>query len=60
MTLQQRLDCPHSYADDNNKNLLCDVGDTICDGKLYECCLWDRNYKEQLEIMMEVVERKKE
>ena len=35
MTLQDRLDCPHSYATEDNKNLMCDIGDTECDGTLY-------------------------
>lgn len=53
MTLQQRIDCPHSYATEDNKNLMCDIGETECDGKLYDCCLWDIPFSEQLEIVSE-------
>lgn len=53
MTLQQRLDCPHSYATEDNKNLLCDIGDNICDGTLYRDCLMDRSFDEQMEIVKE-------
>lgn len=41
LTFQEQLDCPHSYATEDNKNLLCDIGDNICDGIVYDCCLWD-------------------
>lgn len=41
LTMQERFDCPRSYATDDNKNLLCSIGDEICDGQVYECCLWD-------------------
>lgn len=53
MTLQQRIDCKHSYATEDNKNLMCDIGETECDGKIYDCCLCDRPFSEQLEIVSE-------
>lgn len=40
LSMQERLDCPRSYADEDNTNLLCECGGT-CDGTLYDCCLWD-------------------
>lgn len=51
MTLQQRLDCPHSYATEDNTSLLCDIGNTICDGTLYQDCLMDRSFDEQIEYL---------
>lgn len=53
MTLQDRLDCPHSYAVEDNKNLMCDIGETVCDGKLYEDCLMDRSFEEQMRLIRE-------
>ena len=53
MTLQDRLDCPHSYAVEDNKNLMCDIGETICDGKLYQDCLTDRSFDEQMKLVIE-------
>lgn len=42
LTFQQRLDCPHSFNSEDNKNLQCDYEFCeICDGTLYEHCLWD-------------------
>ena len=52
MTFQQRLDCPHSYATEENKNLMCDISETECDGKIYDC-LCDRPFSKQLEIVSE-------
>lgn len=52
MTFQQRLECPHSYADDT-PNLKCEIGDTVCDGTLYECCLWDKSFSEQMGMIKE-------
>jgi hypothetical protein len=51
VTFQQRLDCPHSYAVEESKNLMCDIGEKKCDGKLYNCCLWDIPFSEQLVIV---------
>lgn len=53
MTFQQRLDCPHSYAVEENKNLMCDIGETICDGTLYQDCLLDRSVHEQMRLVKE-------
>ena len=36
LSMQERLDCPRSYADEDNTNLLCECGGT-CDGTLYDC-----------------------
>ena len=55
MTLQQRLDCPHSYTTEDNISLLCDIGNTICDGTLYQDCLMDRSFDEQMRLVKEVV-----
>lgn len=53
MTLQQRLDCPHSYATEDSKNLMCDIGETVCDGTLYQDCLVDRSFDEQMRLVKE-------
>ena len=46
ISFTDRLKCPHSYSTDDNKNLLCDynIGDGICDGVLWEHCMWDKDY----------------
>ena len=42
LQFQDRLNCPHSYNSEDNKNLQCDYEFCeICDGTLYEHCLWD-------------------
>lgn len=38
LTMQERLDCPRSFADES-PDLQCEMGGT-CDGTLYDCCLW--------------------
>jgi hypothetical protein len=53
MTLQQRIDCPHSYATEENINLMCDIGETICDETLYQDCLIDRSFDEQMRLVRE-------
>lgn len=53
MTLQDRLDCPHSYAVEESKNLMCDIGETVCDGTLYQNCLIDRSFNEQMRLVKE-------
>ena len=52
MTLQQRIDCQHSYATEDSKNLMCEYGD-VCDGTLYQDCLMDRSFGEQMELIKE-------
>ena len=52
MTLQQRIDCQHSYATEDSKNLMCECGD-VCDGKIYDCCLYDKSFSEQMELIDE-------
>ena len=51
MTLQQRIDCQHSYATEDSKNLMCDLGETVCDGTLYQDCLMDRSFNEQMRLV---------
>lgn len=47
LTFQERLDCPHSFNSEDNKNLQCDYDFCeICDGTLYEHCLWDMKISE--------------
>ena len=53
LQFQDRLNCPHSYNSEDNKNLQCDYEFCeICDGTLYEHCLWDMDER--------VIERCKE
>lgn len=53
MTLQQKLDCHHSYTTEDSTSLLCDIGNTICDGTLYQDCLIDRSFDEQMRLLEE-------
>lgn len=52
LTMQTRLDCPHSFATDDCPDLLCDY-DGKCDGELYECCLFDKSHGEQMALIQE-------
>lgn len=40
LSMQERLNCSRSYADDDTKDLMCEMG-CNCNGTLYECCLWE-------------------
>ena len=46
---QMRLDCPNSFGTDDSFHLRCEVGGGVCDGTLYECCMWDKSFAEQIE-----------
>ena len=49
LTFQERLDCPHSFNSEDNKNLQCDYEFCeICDGTLWEHCMWDMSEKMQM------------
>ena len=52
LSMKTRLECSRSYATDDSPDLLCEV-DGKCDGKLHECCLWDKSFGEQMEIISE-------
>lgn len=52
LSLKTRLECTHSYATEESIHLLCDY-DGVCDGELYECCFYDKNYNETLELIAE-------
>lgn len=52
ITLQRRLDCPHSFAMDDSPDLMCDYGGK-CTGDLYDCCLWNLSFEKQMEIIYE-------
>ena len=52
LSMAMRLKCEHSYATEDNPDLLCDF-DGKCDGKLYECCMFDKSMTEQMEIIAE-------
>lgn len=46
LSFDMRLKCRYSYATDDNKNLMCEIADKVCDGTVYmECqpdnCLYD-------------------
>lgn len=52
LTLQERLDCPHSYNSEDNKNLQCDYSFCeICDGTVWEHCFWDINKDMKAKIL---------
>lgn len=54
ISLKTRLKCPHSYATDDIHDLLCDIGDTKCDGTLYEDCLEAcGSFTEEMELIAE-------
>ena len=38
LSLEWRLKCPHSYADEEHKDLMCAIGDKVCDGTYYMDC----------------------
>lgn len=46
-----RLECPNSYAVEEDFILHCRVANTICDGELHDCCLWDKSFSETMSIM---------
>lgn len=53
LSMKTRLECPRSYATEDSPDLLCEYGDVICNGILYDCCLWDRTYDEQMYLVWE-------
>lgn len=52
LTLQDRLNCPHSYAEEETNHLMCEMGG-VCDGTLYQECLIDRSFDEQMRLAKE-------
>ena len=52
MTLQQRIDCKHSFIDDT-PYLKCEIDNRVCDGTLYQDCLLDRSFDEQMRLVKE-------
>lgn len=53
LSFRKRLECEHSYARDDNKYLLCEIDDSVCDGTIYDCCLEGLSMSEQMEILVE-------
>lgn len=52
LTLQERLDCPMSYATEETPHLMCGYMGA-CDGELYETCCWENEdlaFRAQREI----------
>lgn len=41
LTMDERLSCSHSYADEDSPHLHCEAG-MACDGTAYELCFMDR------------------
>lgn len=52
LSLKTRLECTHSFATEDSPDLHCDY-DGKCDGKLYECCLYDRDYADSMALVYE-------
>lgn len=53
LSLQDRLDCPHSYAKEETPELQCDYSFCEkCDGTIWEHCLWDMSEEKRMEIYM--------
>lgn len=52
LSMKTRLECPHSYATSESMHLLCEYAG-VCDGKLYDCCLYDCSYNRQMELIAE-------
>lgn len=50
LSMKKRIECPRSYATEDSPDLQCEMG-CKCDGTLYECCLWDKCYDEQMEMI---------
>lgn len=57
MPFHMRLNCPNSYAVEEDFRLRCEIGDTICDGEVYDCCLWDMSFAEELALMQKLLEQ---
>ena len=57
LPLHLRLECERSYAEDDDFRLKCEINDSICDGELYDCCLWDENIAEQVRLIMPMMEQ---
>lgn len=52
LSLKTRLECQHSYATDDSTSLFCEF-DGVCDGKLYECCLWGKSFADEMRLIEE-------
>lgn len=50
LSIQERLNCPRSYADEQSHHLLCEIGG-ICDGTLYDFCTWDKSFSEMMALI---------
>jgi len=51
LSLQDRLDCSHSYASEETPELQCDYSFCEkCDGTVWEHCLWDMKEEKKEEI----------
>lgn len=53
-----RLDCPNSFGIEDSFHLRCEVGGGVCDGTLWECCMWDKSFSEQLTIIQGLMKLK--
>lgn len=52
LSLKTRLECEHSFATEDSPDLQCDICGK-CDGTLYDCCLWNLDYGEQMWLITE-------
>lgn len=52
LSLKTRLECSHSYVTGDSTSLLCEF-DVVCDGKLYECCLYGKSFAEEMRLIAE-------
>lgn len=50
LSLQERIECPRSFTMEHCYDLMCECGG-VCDGQIYECCLWDKSFAEELELV---------
>lgn len=55
LSLKERLNCKRSYSDGTSTSLLCEMGG-VCDGTLYDCCMWDKSFSEEMAIVKECCE----
>lgn len=53
LSIDTRLNCKRSYATEETPHIMCEVDNRVCDGKLYECCLWGLSLGEEMALIAE-------
>ena len=55
--LHMRLDCSNSFATTDDFHLRCEIGGGVCDGTLYECCMWDKSFANEMALIKVLMEQ---